>query len=243
MGRLLDPEALLALWERALRQPAVARDDALLQGLSEAVAVPSALGERNVRLLGLHTQLFGCELALLSRCPACKTAAQFGADCEELAKQGLMPPEASLVHRLEVCGYSIQFRLPESADVHAASGGADDDDFAMDLLGRCVLACASDGVQVPARDLPAPVLHALSERMGALDPAASVSFALTCPECAACWDARLDVGQLLWQKLQAAAERILLDVDALARVYGWTETEVLRLSPTRRAAYLQLVGA
>mgnify|MGYP001788484044 CR=1 FL=1 len=40
-----------------------------------------------------------------------------------------------------------------------------------------------------------------------------------------------------------AAERVLLDVDALARCYGWTESEVLRLSPTRRAAYLQLAAA
>jgi hypothetical protein len=34
----------------------------------------------------------------------------------------------------------------------------------------------------------------------------------------------------------------LLDVDALARAYGWSEPQVLALSATRRAAYLQLIG-
>ena len=88
-----------------------------------------------------------------------------------------------------------------------------------------------------------PVLDALSRHMEALDPGAGVSFALVCPQCGTCWDAQLDVGELVWQKLRAAAERLLLDVDALARAYGWTEPEVLRLSPVRRAAYLQMVIA
>jgi hypothetical protein len=32
-------------------------------------------------------------------------------------------------------------------------------------------------------------------------------------------------------------------VDALARAYGWTETEVLALGDRRRAAYLELAEA
>jgi len=39
------------------------------------------------------------------------------------------------------------------------------------------------------------------------------------------------------------AEGKLLPADMLARAYGWTEQEVMHLSPTRRAAYLQLSGA
>ena len=52
-----------------------------------------------------------------------------------------------------------------------------------------------------------------------------------------------DIGDMLWQKVRAAAERVLLDIDVLARAYGWTEREVLRLNPLRRAAYLQMVTA
>ena len=48
---------------------------------------------------------------------------------------------------------------------------------------------------------------------------------------------------VLWQKVRAGAERVLLDIDMLARSYGWTEREVLRLSPLRRAAYLQMATA
>jgi hypothetical protein len=90
--------------------------------------------------------------------------------------------------------------------------------------------------------MPEPVLDALSRHMETLDPGASVSFALDCPQCATHWQAPLDVGEMLWQKVRAAAERVLLDIDMLARAYGWTEREVLRLSPLRRAAYLQMVA-
>ncbi|HJW11511.1 MAG TPA: hypothetical protein VJ598_06985 [Albitalea sp.] len=232
----LDADALLALWERMLAQ---GRDAALLQALPDA---PRTLGERNAQLLGLHASWFGDELELLSHCPACGSAAQFSAGCAMLAARPPVQAPAPR-HRLEALGHTIEFRLPEPADIAAAADASDDDAFAGELLARCVLGCTRDGAPLPPNELPAPVLEALSQRMESLDPTASVAFDLACPQCGTPWEARLDVGQLLSQKLQAAAERVLLDVDALARAYGWSEPEVLRLSPTRRAAYLQLAGA
>jgi hypothetical protein len=41
-------------------------------------------------------------------------------------------------------------------------------------------------------------------------------------------------------KAAGRAERLLLDIDTLARNYGWSESEVIALSPTRRAAYVQM---
>jgi hypothetical protein len=83
----------------------------------------------------------------------------------------------------------------------------------------------------------------LDSHLERLDPGAVVSFALLCPSCNHGWSAAVDVGEAVWAELRRAAERSLIEVDALARTYGWTEGDVLRLSPMRRAAYLQLVGA
>jgi hypothetical protein len=236
-----EADALLALWERALGQTSWARDNALLQALSDGATPARTLGERNARLMELHARWFGREVSLLSHCPACGTGAQFSADCEALAAQ-LPEIDAAPSHCLEAQGYLIEFRLPDSAVVAAASDEMIRDDFVRHLLDRCVLSCTREGESVPVRKLPVPVLEALSLRMETLDPCASVSFALECPQCATGWNAPLDVGQMVWQKVQAAAERLLLDVDALARCYGWTEPEVLSLSPLRRAAYLQLAA-
>lgn len=241
-------EALLDLWEAALGKPASACIDALLEASAGHSGPARTLGERNARLIELHGRLFGREIDMSSRCPSCDTVAQFSVDCTALAAQMRPLQETPPPYRLQVQGHTIEFRLPDAADVALASATAADDDqgdtqFTQRLLDCCVLACTQDGKSIPASQLPVPVLDALSQKMEALDPGASVSFALDCPQCAARWQAPFDVGDMLWRKVRAAAERMLLDVDALARAYGWTEREVLRLSPLRRAAYLQMVMA
>lgn len=238
-----DADALLRLWECALGRPASARDDALLHASFDGSESARTLGERNFRLVELHARLFGREMELLSHCPKCGAAAQFSGDCEALAAQMRPKLDHSSLHRLETFGYVIEFRLPDSADIACAAGVKGNEDFPRRLLDRCVHACTRDGIDVPFPQLTDAVLDALSQRMETLDPGASVSFALDCPQCAACWEAPLDVGEIVWLKIQAAAERLLLDIDVLARAYGWTERDVLRLSPLRRAAYLQMVMA
>ena len=241
-----DAEALLTLWEGALGEAAGARGDALLRASFEGAQPGRTLGERNARLLDLHARLFGCEIELLSQCPACHAVAQFSGSCDALAARMRPGLEAASPCRLQAQGHVVEFRLPDSADIAIASANESaeaDEDFALDLLERCVLACTREGTNVPVRQLPASVLDALSQRMEALDTGASMSFALDCPQCAAHWQAPLDVGEMLWQKVRAGAERVLLDIDMLARSYGWTEREVLRLSPLRRAAYLQMATA
>lgn len=238
-----DTEALLTLWEGALGQPASARTDALLQASFANIEPVRTLGERNARLLALHSRLFGSEIELLSHCPACDTVAQFSGNCDALAAQMGPGPADTPTHRLQAEGHVVEFRMPDSADIAIASRVEGNEDFVQLLLDRCVLACTHEGTDVPVRQLPEPVLDALSQQMETLDPGAGVSFALDCPQCSRHWQAPLDVGEMLWQKVRAAAERVLLDIDILAQAYGWTEREVLRLSPLRRAAYLQMVTA
>ena len=242
MKSTVDGETLLALWERALAQPSPTRGDALLDALREGMPSARTLGERNVLLAGLHAQLFGRSIALLSHCPSCAAVAQFSGDCDMLAGQHVRDVTA-LSHGFTVDDYSIEYRLPDHGDVLDASAHDTDDAFARDLLERCILWCSRDGQPCAPPDLPLTVLDALSQRMEDLDPAANLSFALTCPDCATHWDARLDLGHLVWQKVQAAAERLLLDIDTLARAYGWTESEIMGLTSARRAAYIQLAAS
>jgi hypothetical protein len=230
---------LLVLWEQACALPPLERDDALL-AFSEP-EVPKLLGRRNAALLQFRARLFGNTLTLRTDCPACAASAEFGIDCQQLA-QSLQPDDsAELEHALSLDGWQLRFRVPLADDLRAARQAADDEAFAQALMQRCVLQC-----QAPAgadeHRWPETLAEALSQRLEALDPGANVRFDLSCPECGTRWAPQLDVGTALWTELQARAERVLLDVDALARAYGWNEDEVLRLSPTRRAAYLQLVS-
>lgn len=239
---LTDPMGVLSLWEHASSQPPHRRDAALLHAAGMPLA--RSLGERNARLLALHAHWFGPEIELLSHCPACGTAAQFTADSNALAAQAPVP-DVPGPHHLLALDHEVCFRLPDGDDVAAAAAetGVDDTVFAQRLLARCVTSCARDGNPVRVEDIPRTVLDAISQRIEALDPGADISFALACPQCEAPWCASLSPGELLWRKLRAVAERLLLEVDALASAYGWTERDVLALTPLRRAAYLQMATA
>ncbi|KVN11801.1 MULTISPECIES: hypothetical protein [unclassified Burkholderia] len=246
----MNTRDLLALWERAAVCEPDARDDALLAAFDPAP--PASLGARNAALLGLRARLFGGAQRLRCACPACGVDVEFAIDCAALSQQLLPAADAALPQRVEADGHRIEFRVPDVRDLRAAAraarddgdGDDDGDAFARALLARCVTRCERDdgGACAPA-SLPVTVADALSRRMEALEPGASVSFELDCPACGASWSAGMDCGDVLWRELQVRAERLLLDVDALARAYGWSEAQVLALSPTRRAAYLQLAGA
>jgi hypothetical protein len=234
---------MLRLWERTAAVPSVERAEILLA--SQCEAPTSSLGGRNATLVALRRRIFGGMQPLRCNCIACGAVAEFTVDCAALQQALLPTPGSNELQSLDACGYRIEFRMPDITDLRRASRACSDSkEFVALLLDGCVLRCErEDGGQSAPQELPAPVAEALSRRMEELEPGASVGFGVTCPECGAEWTAPMDVGEVLWAELQSHAERILLEVDALARAYGWTEPEVLALSPSRRTAYLQLVGA
>lgn len=223
---------VLALWEATVGRDRWQRDDALL-GI--AAPAPRGLGARNLGLLALRNTIFNRQWSLRSACPACATECEFAVDCVALAEQlGAQPIEQCAA--IEWQGRSLTARAPTIDDLIAIAGEADSADAVRALLARCL-----EGADELAIDGPA--VEGLERHLEALDPAATIAFQLRCVGCAHEWSSLLDVGEALSAELQRAAERTLTEVDALARAYGWTEAEVLQLSPLRRAAYLQLVEA
>jgi len=223
---------ILSLWERAVGRTRRDRDEALLADAGR----PRALGERNRALLALRTALFGRDWPLMSECPACGGACEFTIDGIALAESLGAAPAAG-GGGIEWNGRELALRAPTADDLDDIAGEADVASAAQALLARCL-----PGDVDPAA-LTQDEIDLLGDRIESLDPAASIRLALICPDCGHQWPAPVDVAGSLWTEVQRAAERSLTEVDALARAYGWSEDEVVNLSPVRRAAYLQLVAA
>ncbi|MEL7046258.1 MAG: phage baseplate protein, partial [Pseudomonadota bacterium] len=71
------------------------------------------------------------------------------------------------------------------------------------------------------------------------DPQGNVELDITCPSCAEQWQSPFDIVAYLWSELEAWGQRLLGDIHALASAYGWTEAEVLAVTPWRRRQYLE----
>ena len=85
------------------------------------------------------------------------------------------------------------------------------------------------------------MLTALEYRAEELDPQAEIKMNLTCPQCSHKWDVLFDISSFLWAEINQWAEQMLRTVHKLASAYGWSESDILNLSPVRRQLYLGLV--
>lgn len=237
---------LLATWEaglaqepsgRALLLHRAARPDAGGETLS---ALP--VGEREADLFTLRRALFGERMQVRLACHACGEDMEFDLDAGELARSASTPADTSAessvrVLRVAEDGWQIEFRVPSVADLTAAARHPDP---RRALLERCLVSAVRDGADVPAGSLPEAVQRRLAAAAQEADPVADVTLNVNCPECAAATRAELDIASYLWTELDAWARDMLLDVHLLATAYGWSEPEILALSPLRRRYYLEL---
>jgi hypothetical protein len=86
-------------------------------------------------------------------------------------------------------------------------------------------------------------IERIGEELAEADPLAEIQIALGCPTCANQYTEAIEIASFLWAEIEACAKRLLWEVHALATAYGWTEPDVLALSPARRALYLEMVQA
>jgi hypothetical protein len=110
------------------------------------------------------------------------------------------------------------------------------------LLGRCVADVRRDSSPIPIEDLTGAEIEAIGEAIEARDPGAVVSVGYLCPACGASGHCFLHPPGFVWRKFQNDAQRLLYEIHALARAYGWREADVLALSAQRRRRYLRLTS-
>ncbi|HET7228753.1 MAG TPA: hypothetical protein VFJ16_01990 [Longimicrobium sp.] len=241
--RRLSAGEVLDAWEAGRDQHPLDRALTLLAaaspGTPRATLAALSVAERDARLLELRAAMLGPQLPAFTPCPACGERLEMTLDSGELgvrdAPPGPGPWDAS------VGGMEFRFRLPDSRDLAAVAECASAEEGRRLLAERCVLAARRGGREVAAAELTDDEVSALSEAMGEVAPNAEVVLALSCPACGEAWSALLDVEAFFWAELSVRARRVLREVDALARAYGWSEREILSLPPRRRRSYLELV--
>jgi hypothetical protein len=213
---------LLGAWEDGLGETRARRALVLL-----AAARPGGelgeltVGERDRVLLDLRSAVFGPTVTALGDCAGC------GERVEATFEAGDVRADA-VAREVRLDG--LRARVPTAEDLVAAEDAPD-----VETARRVLLERIGGGTLIDE------AAAELGERLAEADPQADVRLVLGCPGCGETWEEAFEVDAFLWQELDAWAARLLEEVHALASAYGWSERDVLALSPARRAAYLELV--
>lgn len=227
---------LLDLWETARAQHPLDRALTILAAgapeISRSQLAQLSIGERDALLMQLRALVCGSQAEGFAECPRCGEELEVPLDTAAFHPPNEFSDETP---KFEFAGRQISFRLPDSRDLAAVVRAPDSHAGLNILLDRCLSPNESDfsGEEIVER---------FGEALLAADPRAEISLQLQCPACAHRWSALFDIGEFFWQEIAARARGLVREIDALARAYGWTETEILRLSPQRRQTYLDLIA-
>jgi len=235
---------LLNTWEQCARRTLPEKallllDAACADGEPEDPALLN-IGERDAKLLQLREWMFGQQLVNIADCPNCSERIEWinnVADLRYLSEN----KSTSATFNMKVENYNIQFRLPNSYDLLKASSL----DYRADpkkLLADCIIDVQRNERACHADELPAQVMDVLDERMAIEDPQANIMMNLSCPACSHFWEAQFDIVSYLWTEIDGWAKHILHDVAVLAAAFGWSESQILNLSPQKRQHYIDIIN-
>jgi hypothetical protein len=238
----ISPFNLLSAWETGLFQSPAERGLTLLS-LIKPQSRPDDLarlpmGSRDCLLLGLRERLFGPHFLGLIPCPECEETLEISFQTGDVLLNPALEPKET--HSLSVRGYDILFRPPTSLDL-IRSGGLDVESLKGNLIELCI-EVAHEGQALKPDQIPGDILDMVIKAMADCDPQADVQLELKCPFCGCEKLVIFDILHFLWTEIEAWAQRTLEEIHLLALAYGWSEADILAMSPLRRQAYLELVG-
>jgi hypothetical protein len=240
---ILSAADLLGAWERGLEHPPFLKALTILSAAYPAARFDDILdlsiGRRDFMLFELRNEIFGPRMVCQFSCPGCNDLMELELHSKELIFEPRIEPDGLL--RFSDQGYCIDFRLPSSRDL-LESDRKDPDTLRLNLLKRCILRADNGSEQICIKDIPDGVLAAIEERMSEADPQADIQIAMRCPSCNEQVQGLFDIVSFFWMEIDAWANHLLEQVNILASSYGWSEKEILGLSPLRRQIYLRLVN-
>jgi hypothetical protein len=222
---MLSESDLLTVWETGLGQSRVRRalGLAVAGGADPSSAADLSVGQREAIVLALRQSCFGDRLPCAVTCPACVEQLELELTVDDVRADTATGDTTIVAGERELRVRPVTSR--DLLEVDATRPAAREI-----LLSRCV---------DPADALSDQELDAAAAALSSVDPQADVSIPLDCAACGHTWSAPFDVADYLWIEIEAYARRLLLDVHTLACAYGWTEADVLAVSPARRLFYLE----
>jgi len=243
--RALETEQIVAIWEKG--QGALPADVAMLflcaafPGKAPKDLLPLTVGQRDACVLRLRELTLGSHMEAMAECPHCSEHVEFSFETADVQFGRLQEP-VPLRHRLREDGWDVTFRPLTAADVMALKRTPDVGAARRSLIASSILEVRHKSDPATPDGLPEKLLDLIGAAIAEHDPQSEVPIRLNCPACGSSCSILFDAAQFFFRELTAVAERILSEVPILAKAYGWSESEILAMTPVRRRFYLDAAG-
>jgi hypothetical protein len=250
--RIIQDSDLLFIWEQGLELGLPHFGLLLLKAAFPDASIEDLkrlpIGKRDGLLLLIRGQIMGPSLVGLADCPRCGETMELNlsiSDIQIKSEPEISDPNSLSInesgYEIKTQGYVIGFRLPDSTDQEAALCFADPAKAKTEILRRCIRSARFNDEDIEAEELPALITEMIAENMARADPQADVLLKIGCTSCSHEWDCIFDISSFLWKELDRWSHKRLFEVHTLAQSYGWSEAEILSLSPWRRRHYLEMI--
>lgn len=240
--RPLSAPDILKVWEKGQAEHRLNKALILLHAIFPDVPrdklAQLSIGQRDAYLLTLRELTFGTKLNCFAECPECNESLEFIIKTTDIR---LFSESSEEKRELEIGEAIVQYRMPNSIDLASIAEYKDVNTACNLLVQRCVVQVIRNGSPVSWNELPVLAKEKLAAHMADQEPQADVLLDLRCPACDHQWQIVFDIVSYFWAELNAEARRLLYDVHILALAYGWSESEILSMSNTRRQFYLGMV--
>lgn len=239
--KTLGTSELLEVWEWGINKPLIDRILRLLAVSFETDDIEQitsmSIGERDNYLFLLRRNLFGRQMNCTLDCPECGEIIEWESDIDEFCSPDY---STQITHELSFKREKIElkFRLPTSNDFILTETDSPNDDFSRYLISLCITEIIRDSKHLKKEKLPENILKEIESRMEEADPMANIQLSLSCPNCGHHCNEIFDILSFFWKEIDFWAERLLQDICVLALNYGWSEKDILEMSPLRRQIYL-----
>lgn len=240
--RALSEHELLNAWEQGQCQPPPVRALILLAPSCPEFSLDfitgMSIGKRDSFLLTLREITFGHLVLGLTRCPECSESLELDFEVDDLRSRSESNSESE--KSISLSGYDLEIRPFNTYDLQSIVHSKDVSSARNELLRRCILRIQYQGKDFHPDGLPSAVIDAVEGKLEEMDPQADVRLALSCPSCSCKWEAPFDIVSFFWIEIDSWARHVLREVQSLAGKYGWSESDILSMSPIRRRIYLEM---
>lgn len=198
-----------------------------------------SIGDRVAILFNARKIILGNIIACTATCLNCSSKMSFDLNISDLLQIHRSDKNQEF-YELNTEGYKIKFRplcaIDQDYSIKKFSS--------VEMIGnKLVKSCVVNSIPLLPKILPKKIEIDIGMKMDDIDPLSDLSLRVSCPECSKIFEVFFPSEEFILREFAAHSKNLEHEIHWIALHYGWSESEILKLSLQKRKRYVELINA